>query len=154
MSSLSRKWIKWIAVLLGVAGMLTPALLELGWIPENQASKAIIFLLGFIVLEGATSEASDSSVIRELLTDTDDVYDANIGFMTEMKHEYLSIVHGHDVLQDLATTYVRKMLATVKSEKQLHAYVIVAAPIGQLSEESFRRRLELERDVSLQGRFH
>jgi hypothetical protein len=37
MGALPRRWIKWIAVILGVAGMLTPALIELGWIPENQA---------------------------------------------------------------------------------------------------------------------
>jgi hypothetical protein len=36
MGALPRKWIKWIAMLLGVAGMLTPALLELGWIPTSS----------------------------------------------------------------------------------------------------------------------
>jgi hypothetical protein len=39
MGALPRRWIKWIAVILGVAGMLTPALIELGWIPENQGQK-------------------------------------------------------------------------------------------------------------------
>jgi hypothetical protein len=36
MGALPRKWIKWVGVLLGVVGMLTPALLELGWIPFQR----------------------------------------------------------------------------------------------------------------------
>ncbi len=40
MGALLMKWVKWIAVVLGAAGMLTPALLELGWIPREHALEA------------------------------------------------------------------------------------------------------------------
>jgi hypothetical protein len=80
MDALPRRWIKWIAVILGAAGMLTPALIELGWIPEQQALKAVIFLLGFIVLEGATRESNESALAPELLTTREDYFHAMGGF--------------------------------------------------------------------------
>ena len=59
MGVLPRKWIRWIGIVLGVVAMLTPALLDLGWIPQTQALNAVIFLLGFLVLEAVTGEPSE-----------------------------------------------------------------------------------------------
>ena len=154
MGALPRRWIKWIAVILGVAGMLTPALIELGWIPENQAQKAVIFLLGFIVLEGAAGDSDESDQAPELLTSSEGYYHTMSGFVSETKQELIGIVHGQEISAEQAQTFVRKMLSNLRSEKQLHTYEIVAARIGELSDESFQRRFAIERDPSLEGRFH
>ncbi len=154
MGALPAKWFKWIAVLLGAAGMLTPALIELGWIPETQALKAVIFLLGFIVLEGATRESNEPSRVPELLTRSEDYYHTMNGLLPEAKHEILSVVRGDQVLADVARPYVRKALSTLRSEKRLHAYTIVAGRVSELPEQSFEQRLAIERDPSLEGRWH
>jgi hypothetical protein len=155
MGVLPAKWLKWIAVMLGAAGMLTPALIELGWIPEHQAMKAVIFLLGFIVLEeGATRESNESPQAPELFTTTEGYLHAMGGFLAETKHELLGVVRGHDILTEEVGHYVGKILSTLRSEKQLHNYTVVVSRIGELSEESFHRRLAIERDPSLEGRFH
>jgi hypothetical protein len=154
MGALPRRWIKWIAVILGVAGMLTPALIELGWIPENQGQKAVIFLLGFIVLEGAARESDESAQAPELFTTTEGYLHAMGGFLAETKHELLGVVRGHDIVREEVVGYVGKIFSTLRSEKQLHNYTVVVSRIGELSEESFHRRLAIERDPSLEGRFH
>jgi hypothetical protein len=154
MGALLTKWVKWIAVVLGAAGMLTPALIELGWIPEQQAMKAVIFLLGFIVLEGAAGESKESAQAPELFTTTEGYLHAMGGFLAETKHELLGVVRGHDILTEEVGHYVKKILSTLRSEKQLHNYTVVVSRIGELGEESFHRRSAIERDPSLEGRFH
>jgi hypothetical protein len=154
MGVLPAKWFKWIAVVLGAAGMLTPALIELGWIPEQQALKAVIFLLGFIVLGGATRESNESAQAPELFTTSEGYFHALNGFLPDTKHEILSVVRGHDIVTEEAARFVGKVCSTLRSEKQLHIYTVVASSIGDLSEESFRRRSAIERDPSLEGRFH
>ena len=126
MGALLTKWVKWIAVVLGAAGMLTPALIELGWIPEQQAMKAVIFLLGFIVLEGAAGESKESAQAPELFRTREDYLHAATGFLTETKHEILSISRGHEIMAEEVARFVGKMSSTLRSEKQLHAYTIVA----------------------------
>jgi hypothetical protein len=137
MGALPRRWIKSIAVILGVAGMLTPALIELGWIPENQGQKAVIFLLGFIVLQGAARESDESAQAPELFTTTEGYLHAVGGFLAETKHELLGVVRGNDIMTEEVGRYVGKILSTLRSEKQLHNYTVVVSRIGELSEESF-----------------
>ena len=135
MGALLTKWVKWIAVVLGAAGMLTPALIELGWIPEQQAMKAVIFLLGFIVLEGAAGESKESAQAPELFR-TRDYLHAATGFLTETKHEILSISRGHEIMAEEVARFVGKMSSTLRSEKQLHAYTIVVARIQRVEPRS------------------
>jgi hypothetical protein len=154
MGSLPRKWIRRIAILFGLAGILTLALLELGWIPENQGQKAIIFLLSFIVLDGAARESSEPGPVPELVTNSLDYYHAMGEWVRGTKHELLQVIHGEEILRDELRGYLQKLISTVRSEKQLHCYLIVAARIADLSEESFQRRLALERDPLFEGRYH
>jgi hypothetical protein len=74
--------------------------------------------------------------------------------LAETKHKSMAIVGGNVVLADQGARFLSKFASIVRSEKQLHAYVIVAARIGESSEESFQRCFAIERDTSLQGRFH
>jgi hypothetical protein len=154
MGALLTKWVKWIAVVMGAAGMLTPALIELGWIPEHQATKAVIFLLGFIVLEGATGESKESAPVPELVTSTEDFFHTITGFVSETKHELMNVAHGKDITAPEGDRYLEKGLLTLRRERHLHAYAIIVARIAELSEESFRRRFAIERDPSLEGRIH
>jgi hypothetical protein len=154
MGALPRRWIKWIAVILGAAGMLTPALIELGWIPEQQALKAVIFLLGFIVLEGAARESNEPAQAPELFTTSEGYFHALSGSLSETKHEILGVVRGHEIMSEEVARYVEKVSSTLRSEKQLHVYTVVVGRIAELSEESFHRRSDLERDPSGEGRFH
>jgi hypothetical protein len=154
MGALPKKWLKWIALLLGVAGMLTPALLGLGWIPQNQALNAAIFLLGFIVFDGAARGSEELAQAPELLTSSESYYHELSGFFPETKHEALGISRGDDILTEEQKPYLRKLLSALRSEKQLHVYPIVAGRVSELSEESFQRRFALERDPSLEGRMH
>lgn len=155
MRSLSRTWIVRIGIVLGVAGMLTPALLELGWIPENQALKALIFLVGFMVLDSAARESTEGSGrVPELVTSTGDYFRALGEFLRDAKDEVSSVVHGADVTRDEVRPFVEKLRSTIWREKQCHCYVIVAAPITEMTEEAFQLRLAIERDPSLEGRYH
>lgn len=154
MNALPRKWMSRVGVLLGVAGMLTSALLELGWLPEAQGLKALIFLMGFMVADGAARESSEAAPTPSLLTSSEDFFRSLSGLLSETNHEILAVVRGTDVMREDITSFIRKTQSTIRSKKQLHGYFIVAAPIGQLSEESFQRRSSIERDASLEGRYH
>jgi hypothetical protein len=154
MGVLPAKWLKWIAAVLGAAGMLTPALIELGWIPEHQAMKAVIFLLGFIVFEGAARDSNESAQAPELFTAREDYLHAMSGLLPETKHEVLSIFRGHEIMTDEVARFVEKICTTLRNEKQLHVYAVLAARLSDLSDKSFQRRFAIERDPSLQGRFH
>ncbi len=63
----------------GVAGKLTPALLELGWIPRDQGLEALIFLSGFMVLDGAGRESSEAGPAPGLITSSEHHYNAASG---------------------------------------------------------------------------
>jgi hypothetical protein len=152
MGALPRKWIKWIAVLLGVVGMLTPALLELGWIPENQAMKAVVFLLGFIVLDGARRESSESLAAPELLTSSEDYAHAVGSLLAEVKHEIITVSTPSAARSAELARLLSRSLSVARSEKQLHFYAIVVGRISELSEEFFERFFAMERDPSLEGR--
>lgn len=155
MNVLPRRWLKWIAVLLGLAGILTPALIELGWIPERQALNAIVFLLGFLVLDGAASrESSEQVEAPELFDNPADFYHAINGLLPRTKHEYISIVRANEIMAGQMDTFREAAAAAIRKEKQLHLYTIVAATPVELTEESFQRRFEVERDPSFEGRWH
>ena len=153
MGLLPKKWIKWIAVGIGVAGILTLPLLELGWIPEHQAMKAVIFLLSFIILDGvAARESDEASSVPELFTDSEDHFRTIRNFWPDTKHEQLAVVPAGMILAEGGRSFVAKMLSAVRSEKRLHVYTIVAAPISEWSEAAFEHRFAIERDPSLEGR--
>jgi len=154
MGALPRKWIIWIGLVLGVAGMLTPALLELGWIPREHALEAVIFLLGFIVVEITTGEPQESAQTPELLTNSEDYYHAVTGFMSESRHEVLMLVRGDEVLVEQAQAFVQRTRSTLQREKQLHVYLVIASHLAEVKEEAFKRRLAAERDPSFEGRMH
>lgn len=154
MGAVPSKWIKWIAVVLGAAGMLTPALIELGWIPEKQALNALIFLIGFLVFDGARNELSEPEPAPELMTSTEDYFHTLGAFLPDLEHELLSVVHGHDILGEEPARFVGKLVSNLRNKKQLHVYVIVVGRIGELSDESFRRRSAHEQDPSVEGRYH
>jgi hypothetical protein len=155
MGALPRKWIKWIAVLLGVVGMLTPALLELGWIPREHALDAVIFLLGFIVLDSAASEESNKpSLAPVLMTNSEDYYHVVSGLMSESKHEVLMVVRGDEILVEPAQSFIQRTRSTLVREKQLHIYLVVSSHLAEVKEEAFQRRLTAERDPSYEGRMH
>ncbi len=154
MGLLPKKWLKRIGILFGLAAVLTPALLDLGWIPRSQAQSAILFLLGFMILDGAAKESGEPVRVPELITRSDDFVHAAVGLISEAKHEVMIVVRGEDFLAESVQPWMRKMFATMRKEKQLHVYAIVAAPISGLSEESFQRRFAIERDPSLDDRYH
>src|SRR5579863_4488642 len=108
MGTLTRRWIRRVSVILGIAGMLTPALIDLGWIPQTQAMSAVLFLLGLLVVNGATAETDENSVVPKLFEHSEDSYDALIPMIGDTRHEYFSVVHGHEVLLDAAASFVRK----------------------------------------------
>jgi hypothetical protein len=153
---LPKKWIKWIAVLLGVVGMLTPALLELGWIPREHAIEAVIFLLGFIVLDGAVAkESKELSHAPLLITNSEDYYHVVTGLMNESKHEVLMVVRGEEILVQQAQPFIQRTRSTAEREKQLHIYIIVASHLGEIKEEeAFQNRLAAQNDPAFHGRMH
>jgi hypothetical protein len=109
MGALLTKWVKWIAVVLGAAGMLTPAFLELGWIPREHALEAVIFLLGFIVLDSAVAkESQEPNRAPVLMTSSEDYYHAVTGLMSESKHEVLMVVRGDEILVEQAQLSFRE----------------------------------------------
>jgi hypothetical protein len=153
-----RNWIRWIPVILGAAAMLTPALLELGWVPEYQASKAIIFILGFIVLEGGLRELREPAAAPELVHSTEDFVRAVTAFSRNAEREVLIIEDALGPMSHpMAEAYVRypdAVTRRVRENKLLHAYVIIVARPDEVSEEAFQWILGLERDASLEGRVH
>jgi hypothetical protein len=76
------------------------------------------------------------------------------GLLSETKHEILSISRGPDIVAEEVARYVGKMSSTLRSEKLLHVYAVIVGRICELSEESYQRRSAIERDPSLEGRFH
>src|SRR5579863_4442087 len=121
MGILPRHWLKWIAILLGVAGILTPALIELGWIPEKQALNAIVFLLGFLVLDGAAArESSEQVEAPELFDNPTDYYHAISGLLPRIRHEYISIVRVNEIMADQTQAFMSTALVAIQKEKQLH----------------------------------
>src|SRR5512135_2852182 len=154
MGALPKKWIKWIEVLLGVVGMLTPALLSLGWIPANQTQNAILFLLGFIVVDLANAKESAETLPEpQLFTSSEDYFHALAGLARKAKYEVLSIAEPHQILLPETRYFATQIASSVKKEKQMHAEIIIAGRIQQWTREGFERRLGTEREVSLQGRY-
>jgi hypothetical protein len=114
----------------------------------------VIFLLGFLVIEAVTSESKGSIERFELFTDTEEFYSQQVRFVARAKHDIITVVHGNDIVSEAVHRFVTKIASAVRNTKQLHVYAIVAAPIGELSEESFNRRFALARDPSIEGRWH
>jgi hypothetical protein len=155
MSVVPRKWLKWVALATGIAGIVALILLELGWLPAEQAQNAVIFLLSFIILDGvASKESSESSPAPQLFTNSDDVLHEMASVLPDTKHETFAVVHGNFIMSESAVAFAMKNSARLRSEKQMHSYAIVVSRIADLRKESFERRFELERDASLEGRFH
>jgi hypothetical protein len=155
MGLMPKKWIKWMAVVLGVAGLLTPLLFDLGWIPQNQSQSVVIFLLGFLVLDGAAARESSQQVeAPELFDNSTDFYDKISGLLRHAKHEYLSIIRPNEISAEHWRSFMSGVRAAFEKEKQLHFSVILAGTPEELNEEAFQRRMAIERDVSLEGRYH
>ena len=153
MGVLKKTWLKWVGVATGVAGLLALTLLELGWLPAGQASNTIIFLLSFVILDGVASrESSDSVPAPQVFTNSDDVLHAMTTVLPDTEHETFAVVHGNFIMSEGARAFARKNSDRLRSEKQMHTYVVVVSPIADLSKESFELRFELERDPSLEGR--
>ncbi len=93
---------------------------KLGWIPEHQASKAVIFLLSFLVLDGAANEARESGTVPELMTSTEKYFHSLGSLVGRVEHELLSVVHGEDVTREELTMFLSRLFSRVRSEKQLH----------------------------------
>lgn len=89
MGTLPKGWIKWIGIIFGVAAMLTPALVDLGWIPASQVQNAVLFLLGLIVVAIFAGESRELAQLPELLTRSEDYHHAVTGFMGASRHEVL-----------------------------------------------------------------
>jgi len=104
------------AILLGTAGILTPALIELGWIPEKQTLNAIVFLLGFLVLDGAAATVSNEQVeAPELFDNPADYYHAISGLLPRTRHEYISIVRVNEIMAASSARRTRSRAAHVRS---------------------------------------
>jgi hypothetical protein len=85
------RWITWIPIILGAAGLLTPILLELGWVLERQAINAVITLLGFLVLDSGLRELRGSTGAPELVHSTEDFLAEVTGFTRSAEREMLVI---------------------------------------------------------------
>ncbi len=155
MGMVPKRWIKWLAVVFGVAALFTPALFDLGWIPQSQSQNVVIFLLGFIVLDGAASKESSKALpAPELYTNSEDYY-AELGrFSAESKHEVLIVLRGEDVSEAISQRAAERLFSTIAREKQLHVYLVVASRISELSEASVKRRLAIHQNPAYEGRVH
>jgi hypothetical protein len=155
MGVVPRKWLKWVALATGIAGIVALILLELGWLPAEQAHNAVIFLLSFIILDGVASKASsESSTAPQRFANSEDVLHAMATVLPDTKHETFAVTQGDFIMSEVGMAFARRNLARLRSEKQMHAYVVVVSRIADLTKESFERRFEIQRDASLEGRFH
>lgn len=64
------------------------------------------------------------------------------------------VVRGDEILVEQAQPFVEATRSTLAREKQLHVYIIIASPLGKVSEEAFQRRVVAERNSILEGRLH
>src|SRR5262249_23217039 len=85
------KWGTWIPIVLGAAGLLTPILLQLGWVPERQALNAVITLLGFLVLDSGLRELRGSTGAPELVESTEEFLSVATRLVRSTEREVLLI---------------------------------------------------------------
>ncbi len=155
---MSLRRITWIPIILGAAGLLTPILLELGWVPERQAMNAVITLLGFLVLDSGLRELRGSTGAPELVQSTEDFLSVVTSFTRSAEREIFVIedIIAPVELGALSEAFLRWPTATVRrvrENKLLHVYVIVIGQLHKATERSFEWILGLERDGSaLEGR--
>jgi hypothetical protein len=117
--------------------------------------KAVIFLLGFIVLDGAIArESKETNQAPALMTNSEDYYHTVTGFMSESRHELLMVVRGEEILVEQAQPFIQRTRSTLVREKQLHVYIVIASHLAEVKEEALQRRLAAERDPSYEGRMH
>jgi hypothetical protein len=153
------KLLRWIPVVLGAAGLITPILLELGWVPERHATDAIITLLGFLVLDSGLRELRGSTVTPEAVHGTEDFISIGTGFARSAEREMLIIEEMITPVEfgELSQAYRRypdAVARRVRENKLIHVYVIVIGQLHKATERAFEFSMGLERDASLEGRIH
>ena len=81
----------------------------------------------------ASKESHDSVPTPQLFTNSDDVLHAMTSVLPDTKHETFTFAHWNFIMSESARAFVRKNSDRLRSQKQMHTYVIVVSPIADLS---------------------